>query len=313
MPDAMKIFSGTASQALAKEICKHLNCELGKSETKTFANDNTFVQIFENVREVDCFAVQTSITPVNDNLMEALIMIDAMRRASARRINLVMPYYAYARSDKKDMPRIAITASLVARLLEAAGVDRLICMDLHAEQIQGFFNIPVDQLLAAPIICDYLRSKKIPDLTIVSPDAGGARRAREYADRLGCDIAIVDKVRDKTGKGITVHNIIGDVKGRPCVLVDDEINSGGSIIKALGACRKFGAKKVYAAATHPVFSKGAAKRLAESDLEEVIVTNTVPIKEHCDKKKIVVLSVAKLFAKAIENIHTGSSVSVLFR
>ena len=313
MPDAIKIFAGTASKALAKEICGHLQCVLGRSETKTFANDNTFVQIFENVREVDCFVVQTSIAPVNDNLMEALIMIDAMRRASARRINLVMPYYAYARSDKKDMPRIAITASLVARLLEAAGVDRLICMDLHAEQIQGFFNIPVDQLLAAPIICDFLRSRKIPDLTIVSPDAGGARRAREYADRLGCDLAIVDKVRDKTGKGITVHNIIGDVKGRTCVLVDDEINSGGSITKAYEACKKFGAKKVYAAATHPVFGTDAAKTLAQSGLTEVIVTNTVPIPGPYDKRKIKVLSVARLFAKAIRNIHTGKSVSVLFR
>ncbi len=313
MPDGMKVFAGSASKALAKEICQHLGCKLGQSQSKKFANDNTFVQIFENVREVDCFVVQTSTKPVNDNLMETLIMIDALRRASAQRVNLVMPYYAYARSDKKDMPRIAITASLVARLLEAAGVARLLCMDLHAEQIQGFFNIPVDQLLAAPIICDYLKGLNIPDLTMVSPDAGGARRAREYADRLGCDIAVIDKVRDKTGKGVTVYNIIGDVKKKTCVLIDDEINSGGSIIKALEACKKFGAKKVYAAATHPVFSKNAADNLARSGLEKVIVTDTVPIKGKYDKNRIKVLSVAPLFAKAMKNIHTGSSVSVLFR
>ncbi len=313
MPDGMKVFAGSASADLAVEICSHLGCELGKSETKKFANDNTFVHLFENVREVDCFVVQTSITPVNDNLMEAMIMVDALRRASAKRITLVMPYYAYARSDKKDMPRIAITASLVARLLETAGISRLVCMDLHAEQIQGFFHIPVDQLLAAPIICSYLRDKNLEDLVIVSPDAGGARRAREYADRLKSDIAIVDKVRDKIKGDVIAWNIIGDVGGRPCVLVDDEINRGTSIMRAYEACKEFGATEIYAAVTHPVFSPGAAARLAECGFKELIVTNTVPIFGDYDNSVIKVLSVAELLAQAINNIHTGSSVSQLFK
>ena len=313
MPDGMKIFAGTSSIELAKEICQNLDCKIGESETKKFANDNTFVQINENVREFDCFIVSTSVAPVNEHLMETLIMIDALRRASASRINLVMPYYAYARSDKKDMPRIAITAKLVAQLLEAAGIDRMLCMDLHAEQIQGFFSVPVDQLLAAPIICSYLRRKKIPNLTIVSPDAGGARRAREYADRLKSDLAIVDKVRDKKGGDVKLWNIIGSVEGKVCVLVDDEINRGTSIIKAYEACMKFGAQEVYAAVTHPVFSPGAPGELVESGIKEIIVTNTVPILEEFDETKITVLSVAKFFTTAIENIHTGSSVSALFK
>jgi len=313
MPDGMKIFAGSASRNLAKDICKLLNVKLGKCETKKFANDNTFVHIFENVRGVDCFVVQTSIKPVNDNLMEALIMVDALRRASAKRITLVMPYYAYARSDKKDMPRIAITASLVARMLETAGIGRLLCMDLHAEQIQGFFHIPVDQLMAAPIICAYLRTRNIPKLAVVSPDAGGARRARQYADRMKCDVAIVDKVRDKMTGEIITWNVIGDIKGMNCVLVDDEINSGGSIIKACKVLKDFGAKDVYAAVTHPVFSEDAPDKLTHYGFKEVIVTDTVPIFGKYNKKKIKVLSIAKLFAKAIKNIHTGSSVSRLFK
>jgi ribose-phosphate pyrophosphokinase len=313
MSDEMKLFAGSASHDFAAKICKYLGCTLGDSETKRFPNDNLFVHINENVREVDCFVVQTSVKPVSDNLMEAMIMMDALRRASAKRITLVMPYYAYARSDKKDMPRIAITASLVARLLETAGVSRLLCMDLHAEQIQGFFHIPVDQLIAAPIICGYLREKNIQDLVIVSPDVGSAKRAREYADRLKCDLAIVEKVRDKDSGEVKAWNIIGDIKGMNAVLIDDEINSGGSIIEARRICEEFGAKDIYVAATHAVFAEGAAAKLVNAGFKEVIVTDTVPILEKYDSDVIHVESVSDLFAHAVKNIHTGSSVSKLFK
>lgn len=313
MPDEMKIFAGSASKAFAAKICSYLKCKLGESEKKTFPNDNLFVQINENVREADCFVVQTSVKPVSDNLMEAMIMIDALRRASAKRITLVMPYYAYARSDKKDRPRIAITASLVARLLETAGISRLLCMDLHAEQIQGFFHIPVDQLIAAPIICGYIRSKDIQDLVIVSPDVGSAKRARGYADRLKCDLAIVEKVRNKGTGVVKAWNIIGDIKGMNCVLIDDEINSGGSIMEALRICKEFDANDVYVAATHPVFAEGAAAKLVAAGFKEVIVTDTVPILEKYDNTVIHIESVSDLFAHAMKNIHTGSSVSKLFK
>jgi ribose-phosphate pyrophosphokinase len=309
----MKIFPGTASADLTEEICDELGKKPGKVTYQKFANDNTFCTIEENVRECDIFLVQTSVRPVNDNLMEALIMIDALMRASARRITMVMPYFAYARSDKKDRPRIPITASLVARLLETAGADRLLTMDLHAEQIQGFFTVPVDQLVAIPIIVKYLRQKKIKKPVIVAPDAGSARRAGAYAERLKCPLAIIDKRRDKVTGKLQIHGVVGEVKGYNAIILDDEINSGGSIIRAIETVGEAGAKDIYAGCTHPVFSPDAIEKLENTAVKEIVVTNTVPIFDYGKKKKLKVLSVAPLFAQAIYSIHTGTSVSAHFK
>jgi len=309
----MKIFSGSASTDLTKEICQKLGVKPGKVKYQKFANDNTFCSIQENIRECDVFLVQTSVRPVNDNLMEAMIMIDALVRASARRITMVMPYYAYARSDKKDRPRIPITASLVARLLETAGADRLLTMDLHAEQIQGFFSVPVDQLAALPILVRYLKKKRFKKFVVVAPDAGSARRSGAYAERLKCPLAIVDKRRDKITGSLKVHGVVGDVKGHTAIILDDEINSGGSIIRAIETVKEAGALDVYAGCTHPVFSPDAIGKLENTEVKEIVVTNTVPIFDRGKKKKLKVLSVAPLFASAINSIHTGTSVSKHFK
>ena len=308
----MKVFPGSASVDLTKEICKSLRIKPGKVKYKKFANDNTFCSIQENVRECDVFLVQTSARPVNDNLMEALIMIDALVRASARRITMVMPYYAYARSDKKDRPRIPITASLVARILETAGADRLLTMDLHAEQIQGFFSVPVDQLVALPIIAGYLKKKKIKNPVIVAPDAGSARRSGAYAERMKVPLAIIDKRRDKVSGVIKIHGVVGEVKGHNAIILDDEINSGGSIINAIETVKEAGAKDVYAGCTHAVFSPDAIEKLENTVVKEIVVTNTVPIFDYGKKNKLRVLSVGPLFAKAIRSINTGRSVSTHF-
>jgi ribose-phosphate pyrophosphokinase len=309
----MKIFSGSASVDLTEEICSKLGYKPGKVLYQKFANDNTFASIQENVRECDVFLVQTSVRPVNDNLMEALIMTDALVRASARRITMVMPYYAYSRSDKKDRPRIPITASLVAKLLETAGSDRLLTMDLHAEQIQGFFSVPVDQLVAMPIIVKYFQQKRIKNIVVVAPDAGSARRSGAYAERLKCPLAIIDKRRDKVTGVLKIHGVVGDVKGLTAVILDDEINSGGSIIRAIETVKQYGAKDVYCGCTHAVFSPGAVEKIEATEVKEIIVTNTVPIFDHGQKNKIKVLSVAPLFAQAIHSIHTGTSVSSHFK
>jgi ribose-phosphate pyrophosphokinase len=285
----------------------------GKVLYEKFANDNTFCSILENVRECDIFLVQTSARPVNDNLMEALIMIDALVRASARRITMVMPYYAYSRSDKKDRPRIPITASLVARLLETAGADRLLTMDLHAEQIQGFFSTPVDHLVAMPILVKYFQQKKMTDMVVVAPDAGSARRSGAYAERLKCSLAVIDKRRDKITGKLKIYGVVGEVKGLHAIILDDEINSGGSIIRAIETTKEFGAKDVYCGCTHAVFSPGALDKLESTEVKEVVVTNTVPIFEESKQGKLKVLSVAPLFAAAINSIHTGTSVSAHFK
>ncbi|HEX9745614.1 MAG TPA: ribose-phosphate pyrophosphokinase [bacterium] len=309
----MKIFPGSASHELTQEICNTLDCKVGKVRYQKFENDNSFCSILENVRECDVFLVQTSVRPVNDNLMEALIMIDALVRASARRITMVMPYFAYARSDKKDRPRIPITASLVARMLETAGADRLVTMDLHAEQIQGFFSVPVDQMMAMPIIVNYLKKKKIEDPVIVAPDAGSARRSGAYAERMKVPLAVIDKRRDKLSGKLGIHGVVGDVKGHTAIILDDEINSGGSMVKAIETVMEEGATDVYCGCTHPVFSEDAVEKLEKTAVKEIIVTNTVPIFNYGKKDKIKVLSVASLFAKAIYSIHTGQSVSILFK
>ncbi len=309
----MKVFPGTASVHLTKEICKKLQCEAGKVKYETFSNDNTFCSIRENVRECDVFLVQTSVRPVNDNLMEALIMIDALVRASAHRITMVMPYFAYARSDKKDRPRIPITASLVARMLETAGADRLLTMDLHSEQIQGFFSVPVDQLVAMPILVKYIKEKRLKKPVVVAPDAGSARRSGAYAERLRCPLAIIDKRRDKVTGELEFHGVVGDVRGMTAILLDDEINSGGTIVRAVETVKAEGARDVFVGCTHPVFSPDALEKLEKTAAKEIIVTDTVPIFDYGKKNKLKVLSVASLFARAIRSIHTGTSVSRHFK
>jgi ribose-phosphate pyrophosphokinase len=309
----MKVFSGSASVDLTREICKELDIKPGKVKYQKFENDNTFCWILENVRECDVFLVQTSARPVNDNLMEALIMIDALVRASAKRITMVMPYYAYSRSDKKDRPRIPITASLVARILETAGADRLLTMDLHAEQIQGFFSVPVDQLVAKPIVAKYFSKLRIKKPVVVAPDAGSARRSGAYAERMKCPLAIIDKRRDKITGKLKIHGVVGEVKGHNAIILDDEINSGGSIIRAIETVIEAGAIDVYAGCTHAVFSPDAVEKLENTDVKEIVVTNTVPISNFGKKNKLKVLSVAPLFARSIHSIHTGTSVSRHFK
>lgn len=311
MENNLKIFAGSASIDLAREICDYLGIPLGDSITTKFDNDNTWVEIRENVREKDVFVVQTSCRPVNDIFMEALIMTDALKRASAKRITMVMPYYAYARSEKKDQPRIPITAALVAKLLQSAGVSRILTMDLHAEAIMGFFDGPVDQLLAHELITSYFKQKGFENIIAVSPDAGGANRTRRYARALECPMAILDKRRDLMET--VIYNIIGDVEGKTAIIFDDEMASGGSMKNASIAVKQAGATSVYAAVTHPVFGNKIRENLEESKFREVVVTNTIPARMNPPLEKLTVLSVAPIFGEAIKSIHTGESVSRLLR
>jgi len=308
----MKVFSGSAHPLLAEEICKYLNVELGNQKISHFKDGEVYTQIKENVRGRDIFIIQPASRPVNENLMELLVMTDAFKRASAYRITAVIPYYAYARQDRKDKPRVPITAKLIADLLSATGVNRVLTVDLHAPQIQGFFDVPVDNLIAAPIIIEYIEDLKIKDLTIVSPDAGGVERARIIANVLNAKIALLDKRREKPNEAEIMH-IIGDVKGRNCFSVDDMIDTAGTLIRAAGAIMDNGAESVRAAATHPVFSATAVERINNSRLLEVIVTNSIPLSEDAkDSGKIKQLSIGPLLGEAIKRIHTNSSVSSLF-
>ena len=284
---------------------------LGKATVTKFSDGEISVNIWETVRGVDCYIVQSTCNPVNDNLMEILIMIDSMKRASAGRINVVMPYYGYARQDRKAKARDPITSKLVADLLEAAGADRVVTMDLHAAQIQGYFDIPVDHLVGMPILIDYWKKKEIEDLVVVSPDHGSVTRARNMAEPLGVPIAIVDKRRPEPNKS-EIMNIIGDVKGKNCIIVDDMIDTAGTICNAGKAIMELGAKSVSCGATHAILSGPAVQRLEESPFEEVVLLNTVPIGEEKNIDKMVHLSVAPLFAEAISRIHTNESVSKLF-
>lgn len=310
--DNLLIFTGRGNPNLSEEIAKNLKIPLGQIKITNFADGETYCQILENVRGQDTFIIQPTSAPVNQNLMELLILIDAFKRASARRITAVIPYYGYARQDRKDKPRVPITSRLVADLIQAAGADRILCMDVHASQIQGFFNIPVDHLFAAPVLIKYIKSLKLKKMTIVSPDAGGVERARAYAKRLEADLAIIDKRREAANVAQAM-NIIGNVKGQTCVIVDDMIDTGGTLCESVKALKKNGAERVYCAATHPVLSNNAVIKLNQSPLEQVIVTNTidaeVKVKE-CTKIKI--LSVAHLLAEAIKRIHKETSVSSLF-
>jgi ribose-phosphate pyrophosphokinase len=313
MLKGVSIFSGNAHPALTQEICQVLEFPLGKSRVSRFSDGETFCVIQENVRGVDTYVVQPTCSPVNDNVMELLIMVDALRRASAGAITAVIPYYGYARQDRKVAPRTPITSKLVADLIVAAGVDRVVSLDLHAGQIQGFFNIPFDHLFAMPaLLGDHLREHYGRDVVIVSPDAGGVERARAYSKRLGGTLAIIDKRREVANESEVMH-IIGDVEGKRCLLLDDLIDTAGTLVNAANALMKAGAKSVAACATHPVLSGPAVQRIKESALTEVVVTNTIPISEEAKATgKFKVVSVARLLAEAIRRIHHSDSVSSLF-
>lgn len=311
MQHRMKIFSGSSNPGLAAEICEYLDTALGRADISTFADGETMFHIRENVRGRDVFIIQSTSPPVNDNLVELLIMVDAFRRASARRITAVLPYYGYSRQDRKSEPRVPITAKLVANLLTTAGVDRVLCTDLHAGQIQGYFDIPVDNLFAAPVILEYFRSLELQNLVIISPDAGGVERARAFAKRLDASLAIIDKRR--TGMNVTeLMNIIGDVQDRTAVILDDMIDTAGTLIQAAEAVKAKGAAKVMAAATHAVLSGPAKERIRNSALEEVIVSNSIPHGDLDKASRVTVLSMAELLGEGIRRIHENSSVSSLF-
>ena len=309
----MKLISGTANPELAQKISEYLATPLVQTKITRFSDGEIFVEIKENVRGADVFIIQPTCPPVNENLVELLIMIDAARRASARRITAVIPYYGYARQDRKTAPRTPITAKLVANVIVVAGARRVLTMDLHAGQIQGFFDIPVDHLYAMPVFLEYLKAKfRVEEIVIVSPDAGGVERAREYAKRLNATMAIVDKRRPRPNES-EVMNIIGDVKDKIAVIIDDMIDTAGTICKAASAIMDRGAKEVYAVATHPVLSGPAVERLAQSPIKEVVVSDTIPLREEAQRvDKIKVLSVSKLLGEAIRRIHTDDSISSLF-
>ena len=312
MLERLKIFSGNSNIALAREICDHLHIPLGKAVVKKFSDGEISVDIGENVRGMDVFIVQSTCTPTNEYLMEMLIMLDALKRASSARITAVIPYYGYARQDRKVSPRVPITAKLVADLITVAGANRVLTMELHAGQIQGFFNIPVDNLYSAPVLYKHMKEKFTDDLVIVSPDTGGVERARAFAKRLDAGLAIIDKRRPKPNVS-EIMNVIGDVKDKKAIIFDDMIDTGGTVIQAAEAIKNNGAKEVYACCTHPVLSGNAIERINKSVIKEVIVTNTIPLNEEKKKcKKIKVLSVAGLLSEAIRRIYYNESVSALF-
>lgn len=306
------LFAGNSNPDLARHICRHIGIKLGEAEVKTFSDGEIQVEISENVRGKDVFVLQSTCAPVNDHLVELLLMLDAFKRASAQRITAVMPYYGYARQDKKVAPRVPISAKLVADILTVAGADRVITMDLHAGQLQGFFNIPVDNLFAAPVLLEHIRQELKNDTIIVSPDAGGVERARAFAKRLHTQLAIIDKRRVAPNQAEAMH-VVGDVKGKVAVILDDMVDTAGTLIEAASALKEHGALEVHACCAHAVLSGPAVDRITKSDIKTLVVTNTNPLNgkaKACDK--IRVLSVSKLLAEAIHRSHTGSSVSSLF-
>jgi ribose-phosphate pyrophosphokinase len=307
----LKLFSGNANRALAEEIAQYLRVPLADAEVSRFSDGEIFVQFNENVRGADVFIVQPTCPPVNDSLMELLIMVDALKRASAHRITAVLPYYGYARQDRKVQGRVPISAKLVADLMEAAGVNRVLALDLHAGQIQGFFNIPVDHLFAAPVIIDYIGKKDLTQPVIVSPDAGGVERARAIAKRLNASLAIIDKRRDKPGAAVAMH-LIGDVTGRDAVVIDDMIDTAGTLVQAVSALEREGARRILACGVHPVLSGPAVDRIKASPIEETVVTNSIPVSESKRAARVTVLTVAPLLGEAIRRIHDEESVSTLF-
>ncbi|HEX8367015.1 MAG TPA: ribose-phosphate pyrophosphokinase [Pyrinomonadaceae bacterium] len=311
----VKIFSGNAHPGLTEEICRHLSCDLGMANTTRFSDGEYNFHIQENVRGADVFIIQPTCPPTDQNLMELLIMIDTFVRASAERVTAVIPYFGYARSDKKDRPRVPIAAKLVANLITTAGAHRIMTIDLHASQIQGFFDIPVDHIYAAPVMVKYFQDNPLDDLVVVAPDTGGAERARAYAKRLDAGLALVDKRREKANVA-EVMNVVGEVEGKNCVIIDDMCDTGGTICKVADAIYREGAKRIFAGFTHAVLSGGAAENIRNSHIEKVIVTNTIPLcgraKELEAEGRIAVMSVAKLLATGIKSIHDETSVSSLF-
>ena len=308
----LKLFTGNANRPLAEEIAQYLHVPVSDAEVTRFSDGEVYVQINENVRGADVFLIQPTCPPVNDTLMELLIMIDAVKRASAHRITAVLPYYGYARQDRKVQPRVPISAKLVADLLEAAGIDRLLALDLHAGQIQGFFNIPVDHLFAGPVVMiEYLRKKDLQDAVIVAPDAGGVERARAIAKRLNAGLAIIDKRREGPNAAIAMH-LIGEVRGKDAVVIDDMIDTAGTLIQAVDALAREGARRILACGVHAVLSGPALDRIAASPLEEVVVTNSIPVSAEKRAGRVTVLSVAPLLGEAIRRIHDEESVSTLF-
>lgn len=308
----MKLFTGNANPGLARDMAAYLDVEIGKAEVGIFSDGEVNVEIRENVRGMDCFVMQSTCAPANTHLMELLIMIDALRRSSAGRITAVLPYYGYSRQDRKVRPRMPISAKLVADLIGVAGTDRVLCIELHAGQIQGFFNVPVDNIFATPVLLDAIRLRAEGDLCVISPDAGGVERARAYAKRLDAPLAIIDKRREAANVS-QVMNIIGDVRSRTCVIVDDIVDTAGTLTEAARALEGAGARAVYAAITHPVLSGPAIKRIDESPLRELVVTDTIPLRPdavQCSKLKVV--SVAALLGEAIRRINNEESVSSLF-
>jgi ribose-phosphate pyrophosphokinase len=311
-PDRIKIFTGTANPALAEEMCRHLGLELGGMKLRRFSDGEINLQILENVRGADCFVVQPTCTPVDSTLMEVLIMMDVLKRSSAERITAVIPYYGYGRQDRKDKPRVPISAKLVASLLETAGADRIMALDLHAAQIQGFFDKPVDHLFFRPVTIDYFKPQNIPDLTVVSPDAGGVERARSVAKRLNAPLAIIDKRREEANVA-EVMNVIGEVAEQNCLIVDDLIDTAGTLVEGARALLEHGALSVSACATHAVLSGPAVDRISASPLKEVVVSNSIPLSPDAVRcGKIRQLSVAPLLANAVRSIHEETSVSILF-
>ncbi len=307
-----KIFSGSANKALSEEVCAFVGVSMGQTKMQTFSDGEIHFQLLENVRGADVFVVQPTCFPVDQHLVELLIMIDALKRASAGRITVVIPYYGYARQDRKDRPRVAISSKLVADLLQTAGANRALLVDLHAAQIQGFFNIPVDHLFASPVLVSHFRDLKLPNLTVVSPDAGGVERARFFAQKMEAPLAIVDKRRTDINVTEVMH-VIGDVAGRSCIILDDIVDTAGTLMKTVDALLKNGATQVYACASHAVLSGAAAERIAASPLKELVVTNTIPLRaDAIATGKVKVLSIAGLLGRAIESIHMETSVSTLF-
>ncbi|MCM8745233.1 ribose-phosphate pyrophosphokinase [Thermomicrobium sp. CFH 73360] len=311
--DQLTIFGGNSNPELTRAICAYIDIPPGRIEVFKFSNENIFVRIGESVRENDVFVIQSFSSPVNESIMELLIIIDALKRASAGRITAVIPYYAYGRTDKKDQPRVPITARLIADMITVAGADRILTVDLHAGQIQGFFNIPVDEMTALPILARYFQEKRLENPVVVSPDLGSTKRARNFAEELDAPLAIIEKRRLGNDDRTEVLNLIGSVDDAQVILIDDEIDTAGSITQAAELCIARGAREVYAACTHAVLSGPAVERLALSPIKEIVVTDTIPLPPHKRLDKITVLSVAPLLGESIQRIHTGASVSLAYR
>jgi ribose-phosphate pyrophosphokinase len=309
--DELSVFAGNANPALAQAVCDYIGIPLGQLDLFEFSNENIFVRIRESVRANDIFVIQSLSSPVNTSIMELLIMIDAFKRASAGRITAVVPYYAYGRTDKKDQPRVAITARLLADMISTAGADRVLTLDLHAGQIEGFFNIPVDHLTAAPILQHYFQERRLPGAVVVAPDLGSAKRARNFAEGIGAPLALIEKRRVANDGNSEVLNLIGTVEGCPVIIVDDEIDTAGSICQAAETVLRHGATAVYAAATHGVLSGPAIERLAESPIRQVVITDTIPLPPRKHLDKITQLSVASLIGETIQRIHTGTTVGAM--